>query len=661
MIRKEITSLEAEREKFEELEKKTKDLKAKHDTLKLTHKEIKDFETAAEKFVEQIKSLTADIKKIQTWRDDLNNEQKKQEDLKETHIKLKSKKEALEKIIKLQQELTELLKENETCSKRYSKSQQEYEQARRHYFGNLAGVLVGELEDDKACPVCGSLHHPNPTNTNAGTITEEELEAYEQTRDKDKTVHTEIAAAMKQKANQIKEQEEWLAEVDGEYTDILASVEKQESILIEELTERTKTLENLEEKLSQENTWRKALEDAQTDSQENQLHLTQVKSKEANILEKIAELKASINDINQELRFESPKAVQEIIEQHQNKIKKVQKEAEDIRNTYTEKLSKQAQTETSISMLEEQLQKEKTAKSKQKNILDDLMNQYEFVEGFSEYLLESDEEKEYQEAIKYYDDERLYNARQLKQTNERLEKQDDRRPLAEVEANLLDIRDQKERCENERDALIAQNSKHTSSFDEIKANYTESQKIHKPLAIYEELAEIANGSTKTNYISFERYVLSIYFEEVLFAANQRFETMANGRYEMVRRENRTKGAGPEGLEIDVFDRYAGARRSVKTLSGGETFKASLALALGLSDVIQNQQGGVHVDTLFIDEGFGTLDADSLEMAIETLMDLQATGRLIGVISHVDELKDRIPARIVVENKQEGSQARIEVE
>ena len=137
--------------------------------------------------------------------------------------------------------------------------------------------------------------------------------------------------------------------------------------------------------------------------------------------------------------------------------------------------------------------------------------------------------------------------------------------------------------------------------------------------------------------------------------------MTNGRFELVRKEEKAKHGAAAGLELNVFDRHSGKERPVKSLSGGETFKASLALALGLSDVIQSQQGGVRVDTLFVDEGFGTLDSESLEAAIETLMELQSTGRLIGIISHVDELKDRIPSKIVVTNKQEGSHARIEVE
>lgn len=178
--------------------------------------------------------------------------------------------------------------------------------------------------------------------------------------------------------------------------------------------------------------------------------------------------------------------------------------------------------------------------------------------------------------------------------------------------------------------------------------------------MYKELSEMANGSKETDYISFERYVLGIYFEEIIEAANTRFTQMTTNRYSLIRNKEKTKGAGPKGLDLDVFDNYTGMKRSVKTLSGGESFKASLALALGLSDVIQNHSGGVSVDTLFIDEGFGTLDVDSLDSAIETLFELNQRGRLVGIISHVEELKTRIPVHIEVTKSSRGSHATIKI-
>jgi DNA repair protein SbcC/Rad50 len=130
--------------------------------------------------------------------------------------------------------------------------------------------------------------------------------------------------------------------------------------------------------------------------------------------------------------------------------------------------------------------------------------------------------------------------------------------------------------------------------------------------------------------------------------------MTSGRYQLIRKTDRSKGNVQSGLELLIFDQYTGQERHVKTLSGGESFKASLALALGLADVVQQYAGGVSLETMFIDEGFGTLDPESLDHAIEALMDIQSSGRLVGLISHVPELKERIDARLEVISSQSGS-------
>ena len=180
---------------------------------------------------------------------------------------------------------------------------------------------------------------------------------------------------------------------------------------------------------------------------------------------------------------------------------------------------------------------------------------------------------------------------------------------------------------------------------------------------YEQCASIAltaNGRLPgKDRISFETFVQGRYFDAVLKAANVRLRVMTANRYELVRSTQARNLQGQSGLDIDVIDHYTGKARDASSLSGGESFKASLSLALGLSDIVQAHAGGIQLDTMFIDEGFGSLDQESLQLALKTLTELTGNGKLIGIISHVEELKQGIDRKIIVEHTAQGSTLSIE--
>ena len=193
----------------------------------------------------------------------------------------------------------------------------------------------------------------------------------------------------------------------------------------------------------------------------------------------------------------------------------------------------------------------------------------------------------------------------------------------------------------------------SNAISGMKSNLAECKKIETEYSIYKDLDGVANGNNPKRMV-FEQYVLAKYFEEILKVANVRLHRMTAGRYELRRAQNVSDGRKKDSLEIVVMDFYTGKERSAKTLSGGEIFKASLALALGMSDCIQARKGGIVVDALFIDEGFGALDEESLEQACLALQQLAESNRMIGIISHVAELRERISNQIVIEKKTDGS-------
>jgi exonuclease SbcC len=163
-----------------------------------------------------------------------------------------------------------------------------------------------------------------------------------------------------------------------------------------------------------------------------------------------------------------------------------------------------------------------------------------------------------------------------------------------------------------------------------------------------QLAEVVSGKNPQK-LTLENFVLIYYLERILAQANQRLAMMTSQRYQLKRRTQVSQGYS--GLEIDVYDAYANQARHISSLSGGESFQASLALALGLSEVVQQEAGGIVLESMFIDEGFGTLDQETLETALDTLLGLKSSGRMVGIISHVSELKQRIPLILEVKTNQ----------
>ena len=173
------------------------------------------------------------------------------------------------------------------------------------------------------------------------------------------------------------------------------------------------------------------------------------------------------------------------------------------------------------------------------------------------------------------------------------------------------------------------------------------------------LSDAANGKND-RFLTFQRFVLAALLDDVLLAATARLQIMSGGRYIMEREPEGQRRRSPWGLDLKVFDHYTGQARPVATLSGGESFLAALALALGLADVVQAHTGGIHLDAIFVDEGFGSLDPEALDLALRALIDLRRGGRLVGLISHVPELKERISARLEVTPTRNGSTARFVV-
>jgi exonuclease SbcC len=227
--------------------------------------------------------------------------------------------------------------------------------------------------------------------------------------------------------------------------------------------------------------------------------------------------------------------------------------------------------------------------------------------------------------------------------------------LEKLKCDFDEIKTASDALRLERDETKLRLDNKLQILKELKKSADALAKIEREYAAIRSLSDTANGK-----LDFETYAQMAYFERVLRAANLRLKVMSQNRYVLLRKEEGGDGRKRMGLEIEVADSYTGKSRSANSLSGGESFMASLSLALGLSDVVQQSAGGIHLDAMFIDEGFGSLDPEVLELSVRTLSDMADGNRIIGIISHVAELRELIDKQVLVKKTHSGSKIQLVV-
>ena len=320
-------------------------------------------------------------------------------------------------------------------------------------------------------------------------------------------------------------------------------------------------------------------------------------------------------------------------------------------------LKLQTQQEENKKQIDELLQKQEKAQNDYQNTLKELG--FENEEQYKKSVLNNSQIEMFSKEIEKYKTDVTINATKL----EEIQKEIKGFEKVDLTAKIQEFNNKKQELENMRKQQMEYHRIFENNNRILVDLQTNSKKLDskiKEFTMVEDLSKIANGTVYgKRRIEFEQFVQASYFDMVIIEANKRLLKMTDNRFLLVRKESSERVSDKIGLELEVIDNYNGKRRDVKSLSGGEAFKAALSLALGLSDVIQSYSGGIVVDTMFIDEGFGSLDTESREQAINTLNQLTDNHKLIGIISHVTELKERIDKKIIVTKSTEGSKITVE--
>lgn len=511
-----------------------------------------------------------------------------------------------------------------------------------------AASLAEHLHDGNACPVCGSTEHPK-------------LATFKEAADLEKLKEAKATFQAKQLAISIAEKA--ISQLDwqlNEWRDIselkLTELEENVTANTQTLNDLTKQIEELQLKIAQKETLQTEIETLKNNQSEIELEKNNVAQHVESLHQQVQLAAGKLSYLEQaipaELRdktiFDKQKKTV------QTNIQNYEQQKEQVDAAYKQAEKETTRLESTLTVATKTTLEANKALQVQREIFKEAMKQNHFLsyEDYKQALMSDETLRIHEEKVSAFQKKRhLAISRQADLTEKLKDKQ---------KPNI----DQLESIMKEKQQILAQLEEKTmrqrelvSKRKELIENYQKSiQAVEQAEVNYADIGLLSDAARGKNArkITFERYILAMFLDTIINRANHRLSKMTSGRFELHRKIEKAKGNVQSGLELEVFDEYTGLTRHVKTLSGGESFKTSLALALSLAEVVQEMAGGISLETMFIDEGFGTLDPESLEVAVECLLETQENGRLVGIISHVPELKERISARLEVTATNHGS-------
>ena len=598
-------------------------------------------------------------------------------------------------------EAEELLKNAQQAYRRAQeeagRAEETYRLQNRAFLDEQAGLLAQSLEEGKPCPVCGATRHPAPAALSAQAPTEAELErskaAWEAAQ---RTAQGKSAEAGSAAASLRERQRRLLAQM-GELIEAPALEQARAQLLAcrAALSERMKTLteelRQADEAVAARRTLGetiRALEEelaAQTARQE------ELRAKRGEVDVALGKLRGVVEQVETRLRAQLAErldgcAPEEAAGKLSQATDALDRSLEQIKGELQKAeagVRRRAELEQAIPKREQavrQLERERAAAAEELAAASSRREETQAQLQALRQALRAPGEEEARQALAAVQQRLAQLADALKKAEEEYTAR--REELSGLEATAAELAKLAETGEEagckalrERGEALAQERERQAALQKqvharLSANRAALRSIREKSSALGELerrytwvrtlSNTVNGSLPgKEKVALETYVQTTFFDRILRRANRRLLVMSGGQYELKRRREAENNRSQSGLELDVIDHYNGSERSVRSLSGGETFKASLSLALGLSDEIQSSAGGIRLDAMFVDEGFGSLDEESLRQALQALTDLTQGSRLVGIISHVAELKEKIDRQIVVTKDRSGG-SRVEI-